>query len=84
MDVYFTGVISLSAIMTALFNSSRGSLIIAVLFHFQINNPIWPDSKPWDFLLFIIVAVVVVALNREKMLTVKNIVTEVLMPGDEK
>jgi len=30
------------------------------------------------------VAVVVVALNREKMLTVKNSVTEVLMPGDEK
>ncbi len=80
---FLIGVISLSVIMTALFNSSRGSLIIAVLFHFQINNPIWPDSKPWDFLLFIIVAVIVVALNREKMLTVKDSVTEVLMPGDE-
>ena len=81
---FFVGVISLSVIMTALFNSSRGSLIIAVLFHFQINNPIWPDSKPWDFIIFTIVAVIVVALNREKMLTFKDSVTEVLMPVDEK
>ncbi len=81
---FFVGVISLSVIMTALFNSSRGSLIIAVLFHFQINNPIWPDGKPWDFLLFSLVAVVIVILNREKMLTKKDSVTEVLMPGDEK
>ena len=81
---FFVGVISLSVIMTALFNSSRGSLIIAVLFHFQINNPIWPDGKPWDFLLFSILAVIIVVLNRGKMMTRKNGITEVLMPGDEK
>ena len=81
---FLVGVISLSVIMTALFNSSRGSLILAVLFHFQINNPIWPDGKPWDFLLFSLVAVVIVILNREKMLTKHTSVTEVLMPGDEK
>lgn len=79
---FFVGVISLSVIMTALFNSSRGSLIIAVLFHFQINNPIWPDGKPWDFLLFSIVAVVIVVLNWDKMLTRKDSITEVLMPGE--
>ncbi len=81
---FFIGVISLSVIMTALFNSSKGSLIIAVLFHFQINNPIWPDGKPWDIILFTIVAVIIVYLNRDKVLTKKNSVTEVLMPGDEK
>ncbi len=81
---FFVGVISLSVIMTALFNSSKGSIIIAVLFHFQINNPIWPDGKPWDIILFTIVAVIIVYLNRDKMLTKKNSVTEVLMPGDEK
>ena len=36
------------------------------------------------FLIFSIVAVIVVVLNREKMLTFKDSVTEVLMPGDEK
>jgi len=81
---FFVGVVSLSVIMTALFNSSRGSLLIAVLFHFQINNPLWPDGKPWDFVLFIVVAVIIVAWNREKMLTRKNSITEVLMPGKEK
>ncbi|MCW3488584.1 CPBP family intramembrane glutamic endopeptidase [Dethiobacter alkaliphilus] len=80
---FFVGVVSLSVIMTALFNSSRGSLIIAVLFHFQINNPIWPDGKPWDFVLFSVVAVIIVILNREKMLTHKNSVTGVLMPGED-
>ena len=80
---FFIGVIALSVIMTALFNSSRGSLIIAVLFHFQINNPIWPDGKPWDVVLFLITAVLVVIFNRKKMLTHEDRVTEVLMPGEE-
>ncbi|WP_420643690.1 CPBP family intramembrane glutamic endopeptidase [Candidatus Leptofilum sp.] len=77
---YFGGVIALSIILTPLFNSSRGSLLIAYLYHFQMMNPIFPDAQPWDHLLIAIVAVVVVVLNRHTMFKKGTGVTEVLMP----
>jgi hypothetical protein len=80
---FFGGVIALSVIMTPLFNASRGSLLIAYLYHFQMMNPIWPDAQPWDNLLFGIVAVVVVILNRHTMFKKGSGVTEVLMPEHE-
>jgi uncharacterized protein len=66
-----------------MFNAARGSLLIAALFHFQMNGPAWPDAQPWDTLVFGIVAVVIVLLNRRRMLTREGAVTEVLMPGKE-
>ncbi len=39
---FFIGGVAISIIMTAAFNASRGSILIAVLFHFQINNPSSP------------------------------------------
>lgn len=80
---FFVGVIALSVIMTALFNSSQGSILIAALFHFQINNPIWPDAQPWDIIIFSITAVIIVLVYREKMLSLNDSVTGVLMPGEE-
>jgi membrane protease YdiL (CAAX protease family) len=44
---YFAGAVAISVILTPLFNDSRGSLLIAVLYHFQMMNPIWPDAQPW-------------------------------------
>lgn len=79
---FFGGVIAISVILTPLFNSSRGSLLIAYLYHFQMMNPIWPDAQPWDNLLFAIVAVVVVVLNRDTMFKKGTGVTEVLMPAE--
>lgn len=64
---YFAGGVAMSVIFTAMFNDSRGSLLIAVLLHFQLNNPIWPDAQPWDNLLIAIIAAVVVWLNRQTM-----------------
>ena len=46
-------------ILTPLFNVSRGSLLITILYHFQMMNPIWPDAQPWDNLLWVAVTVVV-------------------------
>jgi hypothetical protein len=77
---FFGGVIAISVILTPMFNSARGSLLIAYLYHFQMMNPIWPDSQPWDNLLFALVAVVVVVLNRRTMFDKGAGVTEVLMP----
>ena len=80
---YFGGVIALSVIMTPIFNSSRGSLLIAYLYHFQMMNPIFPDAQPWDSLFVALAAVVVVVLNRHTMFKKGSGVTEVLMPGQE-
>jgi membrane protease YdiL (CAAX protease family) len=77
---YFGGVIALSVILTPIFNSARGSLLIAYLYHFQVMNPIFPDAQPWDNLIFVLAAVVIVVLNRRTMFKKGTGVTGVLMP----
>jgi membrane protease YdiL (CAAX protease family) len=76
---YFIGLIAIAIILTPLFNVSRGSLLIAALYHFQMMNPIFPDAQPWDILLFVIAAVFVVWLNRHEMFQKGSSVTEVLV-----
>lgn len=75
---YFGGVVALSVILTPMFNSAKGSLLIPYLYHFQIMNPIFPDAQPWDSLIIAIVAVVVVFINRKTMFRKGSGVTEVL------
>lgn len=75
---YFAGVVALGVIITPLFNASRGSLLIAALYHLQMMNPIWPNAQPWDNLLFVAVAVLVVWVNRRQMFRRGAGVTEVL------
>lgn len=77
---YFGGVVAISVILTPFFNDARGSLLIAVLYHFQMMNPIWPDAQPWDNLLMAIVALIVVLLNRRTMFKRGSGVTDILMP----
>ena len=77
---FFIGIVAIAVILTPLFNASRGSLLISALFHFQMMNPIFPDAQPWDILLFVVTAVIVVWLNRREMFKKGSGVTEVLMP----
>jgi hypothetical protein len=77
---YLLGVLALSVIITPLFNAAQGSILMAALFHFQMNGPAWPDAQPWENYLFAAVAIAVVILNRKAMLTRTNAVTDVLMP----
>lgn len=65
---FFIGTVALSLIATALFNASRGSILLPALFHLQLNNPLWPDAQPYDTIPFVLAAVVIVWLNRESML----------------
>ena len=81
---YFAGVVAICVILTPLFNASRGSLLVAALFHLQMMNPIFPDAQPWDNLFFIAVAVVIVWLNRDQMFRRGSGVTDVLLPPAEK
>ena len=77
---FFVGNVCLSLIVTPLFNASRGSILWPALFHFQVNNPLWPDAQPYDTYLFVGVAVLVVWINRRTMLTRDGAVTEVFAP----
>ena len=61
--------------------ASRGSLLIAYLFHFQLMNPIFPDAQPWDSVLLALVAIVVVVVNRKKMFSPATGVTDVMAPS---
>lgn len=45
---FFIGNITLAVLVTPIFNATRGSLLIPMLFHWQLINPFWPDAQPWD------------------------------------
>ena len=36
---YLVAVVAISVIVTPMFNAAGGSILIAALFHFQVNNP---------------------------------------------
>lgn len=80
---FFLGLIAITVILTPLFNVSRGSLLIAIIYHLHIMNPIFPDAQPWDSYLLAIAAVVIVFLNRGHMFQRGAGVTEVLSSPDE-
>jgi uncharacterized protein len=75
---FFIGSIAVSLILTPLFNNSRGSILLAALFHFQLNNPLWPDAQPYDTLFFVAAAILLIWLNRKTMFDKTNAVIEVM------
>jgi membrane protease YdiL (CAAX protease family) len=74
---FLAGSIAISVILTPLFNRSRGSLLLAAFYHYQMINPLWPDAQPWDYVLFVALAAVIVWLCRESMFDRSAGVTEV-------
>jgi len=79
---YFVGVIAISAVMTGLFNASRGSLLTAVIAHFQFNNPIFPDAQPWDTYLLALFAATMVLVHRQAYLRRDQGVTAVVVTSE--
>lgn len=77
---FLLGSTAIGVIMVPMFNASRGSLLWAALFHFQLNNPLWPDGQPWDMYIYVAVAAIVVALNWRAMTRRDEAVTTVLSP----
>jgi uncharacterized protein len=75
---FFIGNMTLAVLVTPIFNSSRGSLLWPMLFHWQLINPFWPDAQPWDTWILVAVAVAVVWWNRGTMFTREGAVTEVI------
>lgn len=78
---FLVGTVALSLIVTPLFNRSGGSILLPALFHLQLINPLWPDAQPYDTWLFMVVAAVVVGLNRDMMFSRHGAVTQVLRPA---
>lgn len=77
---FLVGSVCLSVIVTPLFNAAGGSILLAVLYHFQANNPLWPDAQPYDTMVLVPVAAVVVWLNRWTML-VRGAGSTVVVPA---
>ena len=75
---FFLGSVALSVIVTPMFNRSAGSILLPALFHFQAINPIWPDAQPYDTYILVVVAVVIVWLNRRSMFASADAVTRVI------
>ncbi|WP_025311519.1 CPBP family intramembrane glutamic endopeptidase [Roseicyclus elongatus] len=78
---FFIGNVTLAILVTPIFNAARGSLLLPMLFHWQLINPFWPDAQPWDTWLLVGVAAVVVWWKRDMMFTRMGAVTEVI-PGE--
>ena len=75
---FLLGSVALSLIVTPLFNASRGSILLAFLFHLQLINPIWPDAQPYDIWFFWAAALVIVAFNRKTMFRKAGTVTQII------
>ena len=78
---FLIGSVAVSVILTPLFNASRGSILLAALYHFQLNNPLWPDAQPFDTIYFVAAAVIVTWINRGAMFGRSGAVTAVI-PAD--
>jgi uncharacterized protein len=75
---FFVGSVALSVIVTALFNASGGSILLPALFHFQCNNPLWPDAQPYDTVAFVAAALAIVWLNRKAMFKKKGAAIDII------
>ncbi len=80
---FFVGNVTLAVLVTPILNSARGSLLWPMLFHWQLINPFWPDAQPWDTILLVGVAVIVVWWNRSTMFSRVGAVTEVAPAPDK-
>jgi len=78
---FFTGCLAISVIATALFNQSRGSILLAAFFHFSLMNPIFPDAQPYDTYMLVVVAALIVWWNRKDMFTKEGAIVEVIPHG---
>ena len=75
---FFAGAVGASLIVTAMFNAAKGSLLVAMLFHYTLNVPLWPDGQPWDMWLFAGAGLLVAGLCRRRMFAREGGVTQVV------
>lgn len=79
---FFAGSVACSIILTAFFNEACGSILLVMLFHFQMNNPLWPDVQPYDMYVYVAAAVVIIWLNRHALFSRSTTVTDIIPRQD--
>ncbi|NBB77596.1 MAG: CPBP family intramembrane metalloprotease [Bacteroidetes bacterium] len=75
---FLIGTIAISIIMTALFNQSKGSILLAAILHFQLMNPIWPDAQPYDTWILLAVAFILVWTQKDLFILSDGVVDQVI------
>jgi len=80
---FFVGSITLAILITPIFNSSRGGLLLPILFHWQLIIPFWPDAQPWDTRILVVITALVVWTNRKTMFSRQGAVTQVIPDQDQ-
>jgi hypothetical protein len=75
---FFVGNVVLAILVTPIFNAARGSLLLPVLFHWQLINPVWPDAQPWDTWILVAITAAIVWWRRAAMLRRDGAVTAVV------
>jgi len=75
---FFVGNVTLAILVTPIFNSARGSLLLPMLFHWQLINPFWPDAQPWDTRILMLICAIVVFMNRRTLFSREGAITEVV------
>ncbi len=76
---YVIGVVALAVILTPIFNAAQGSILIAMIYHFQMNGPAWPDAQPWENFIFAAVAIIIVALKWREMTSREGAATDIFL-----
>jgi membrane protease YdiL (CAAX protease family) len=75
---FFLGNVTLAILITPIFNDSRGSLLLPMLFHWQLINPLWPDAQPLDTVILAVLASLVAAWRWRAMFSRKGAITQVV------
>ena len=75
---FFIAAIAISLIITPMFNSSGGSILLPALMHWQLNTPLIPNVEPYNTWVFSAAAVVIVWINRKTMFDKSSGVTVVI------
>jgi membrane protease YdiL (CAAX protease family) len=75
---FFLGNVTLAILITPIFNDSRGSLLLPMLFHWQLINPLWPDAQPLDTVILAAFAGLVSVWRWRAMFTRKDAITQVV------
>lgn len=65
---FLIGSTAAGVVLTPMFNAGRGSLLLPILYHWQLINPMLPDAQPHDTLMFVAAAIVVTWIHRDTML----------------
>jgi hypothetical protein len=75
---FFVGNVTLAILVTPIFNAAHGSLLLPMLFHWQLINPFWPDAQPWDTWILVGLTVVVTWWRRDTLFRQEAAVTNVV------